>query len=171
MLNINSLPQELCYKKSQYCAWRNGLIDTCQHSFELGDIGMPLYYNGVSDNIRTLWDALFMLLPSDAMWCDNSCSSCVQIMAWCQDITWTYAESYQQWHSKKHLHDDVIKWKHFPRYWPFVRWIHQWPVNSLHKGQWRGALMFSLICICINGWVNNREAGDLRRHRVIMKSL
>ena len=39
------------------------------------------------------------------------------------------------------------------------------PVNSPHKGQWCGALMFSLICIWINGWVNNREAGDLRRHR------
>ena len=39
------------------------------------------------------------------------------------------------------------------------------PVNSPHKGQWRGALMFSLICVCINGWVNNREAGDLRRYR------
>ena len=38
------------------------------------------------------------------------------------------------------------------------------PVNSPHKGQWRGALMFSLICVWINGWVNNREAGDLRRY-------
>ena len=35
-----------------------------------------------------------------------------------------------------------------------------------HKGQWRGALMFSLICVKINHWVNNREAGDFRRHRV-----
>ena len=61
------------------------------------------------------------------------------------------------------LHDDVIKWKHFPRYWPFVRGIHRSPVNSPHKGQWRGALMFTLICAQINGWVNNREAGDLRR--------
>ena len=34
-----------------------------------------------------------------------------------------------------------------------------------YTGQWRGALMFSLICIWINGWVNNREAGDLRRYR------
>ena len=33
-----------------------------------------------------------------------------------------------------------------------------------HKGQWRGVLMFSLICAWINGWINNREAGDLRRH-------
>ena len=39
------------------------------------------------------------------------------------------------------------------------------PVNSPHKGQWRGALMFSLICAWINYWVNNREAADLRRRR------
>ena len=51
-------------------------------------------------------------------------------------------------------HDDVIKWKHFPRYWPFVRGIHRSPVNSPHKGQWRGAFMFSLICAWINDWVN-----------------
>ena len=62
-------------------------------------------------------------------------------------------------------HDDVIKWKHFPCYWPFVRGIHRSPVNSPYKGQWRGALMFSLICPRINGWVNNCEAGDLRRIR------
>ena len=43
--------------------------------------------------------------------------------------------------------------------------IHRAPANSPHKGQWRGALMFSLICVWINGWVNNREAGDLRRYR------
>ena len=61
------------------------------------------------------------------------------------------------------IHDDVIKWKHFLRYWPFVRGIHRSTVKSPHKGQWRGALMFSLICVWINGWVNNRAAGDLRR--------
>ena len=53
-------------------------------------------------------------------------------------------------------HDDVIKWKHFLRYWP---------LNSPHKGQWRGALMFSLICARINSWVNNGEAGDLGHNR------
>ena len=61
--------------------------------------------------------------------------------------------------------DDVIKWKHFLCYWPFVRGIHRSPVNSPHKGQWRGASMFSLICVWINGWETNREAGDLRRYR------
>ena len=40
------------------------------------------------------------------------------------------------------IHDDVIKWKYFPCYWPFVRGIPRSPVNSPHKGQWRGALMF-----------------------------
>ena len=58
-------------------------------------------------------------------------------------------------------HDDVIKWKHFPRYWPFV----QSPVNSSRKGQWRGALVFSLICAWTNSWANNRDAGNLRRYR------
>ena len=57
-------------------------------------------------------------------------------------------------------HDDVIKLKHFPRYWPVVRGIHRSPVNSPHKGQWRGALILSLIYGWTNGWVNNRDAGD-----------
>ena len=56
-------------------------------------------------------------------------------------------------------HDDVIKWKRFLRYWPSVRGIHRWPGNSPHKSQWRGALMFPLICAWIVG------PGDLRRHR------
>ena len=61
--------------------------------------------------------------------------------------------------------DDAFKWKPFPRYWPFVRGIHWSPVNSPYKGQWRGALVFSLICPWINGLVNNREAGALRHYR------
>ena len=64
-----------------------------------------------------------------------------------------------------YIHDDVIKWKHFPRYWSFVREIHRSTVNSPHKGQWRGALMLSLICASSNDWVNTREAGDLRCYR------
>ena len=62
-------------------------------------------------------------------------------------------------------HIDVLKWKHFPRYWPFVRGIHCSSVNSPHKGQWRRALMFSLICAWTNAWIYIRYAGDLRRHR------
>ena len=76
-----------------------------------------------------------------------------------------YIRDLQTYGAVPAYHEDVIKWKHFPRYWPFVRGIHRSPVNSPHKGQWRGALMFSLICARINGWVNNGEAGDLRRNR------
>ena len=61
-------------------------------------------------------------------------------------------------------HDDVIKWKHFPRYCPFVWGIHRSPVNST-KGSDAELWCFLWFAHWINGWVNNREAGDLRRHR------
>ena len=44
--------------------------------------------------------------------------------------------------SYRRVYDDVIKWKHFPRYWPFVRGIHLSPVTSPHKDQWRGVWCF-----------------------------
>ena len=55
-------------------------------------------------------------------------------------------------------HYATIKWKHFPHYWSFGQEIHQSLVNSQHKGQWCRALIFSLICAWINGWINNGEA-------------
>ena len=60
-------------------------------------------------------------------------------------------------------HDGVVKWKYFRVTGHLCG--HRSPVNSQHKGQWRAALMFSLNCAWIKGWVNTREAGDLRRHR------
>ena len=83
------------------------------------------------------------------------------------ELTRTDSTASLQWHSILTIkgHDDVIKWKHTPLHWPFVRGIHRWPVNSPHKGQWRWALIFSLICACINGWRKNGVAGDLMRHR------
>ena len=59
---------------------------------------------------------------------------------------------------------------------PSVRGIHRSPVNSPHKGQWRGALMFFFYLRLNERLINNREAGDLRRHRAhydvtVMKSL
>ena len=83
-------------------------------------------------------------------------------------LLWQPPVSPNIWRFDQHkvdFHDGVIKWKHFQRYWPFERGIHQSPVSSLHKGQWRGALIFSLIYAWTNDWVNSRDAGDLRRHR------
>ena len=66
---------------------------------------------------------------------------------------------------KHRCHGDIIKWKHFLHYWRFVQWIHWSPVNSPNKDQWRGALIFSLICAWINDRINNRETDDLKpRH-------
>ena len=53
-------------------------------------------------------------------------------------------------------HDNVVKWKHYPRYWPFVRGIHLSPVDSPHKGQWRGPLISSLIYVWTNGCANKQ---------------
>ena len=55
-------------------------------------------------------------------------------------------------------HDDVIKWKHFLRYWPFVRGIHRSPVDSPHKGQWRGASMF-FFYLCLNNRLSKQSWG------------
>ena len=87
-------------------------------------------------------------------------------------------------HLSQYNQDDVIKWKHSPHYWSFVRgthWsdqrkpqssmslafvrgIHRSPVDSPHKGQWHRALRFSLIYAWTNDWANNRDAGNFRCH-------
>ena len=98
--------------------------------------------------------------------CIEYAPSNVHTVFLCFVMLWLYIDFCDLFtHILQHCHDDVIKWNHFPSYWPFVRGIHRSAVNSPHKGQWRGALMFSLICAWINGWVNSRKAGDLRRHR------
>ena len=94
------------------------------------------------------------------LFCGND--SAVMIL---YDSSSPWLTKYTPWGLRREFHDDVIKWKHFPCCWPFVRGIHRLPVDSPDKGQWCGALMFSLICAWTNNWANNRDAGDLRRHR------
>ena len=94
-------------------------------------------------------------------------------------IIWTKAGIWSISFKKMHLKCLSVKCRPFCSDHIVSRWRHQMetfsallalcarnsPVTgeSPHKGQWRGALMFSLICA--NDWVNNGEAGDLRRHR------
>ena len=94
--------------------------------------------------------------------CIKKENKCNPVLYW----LWSSIVGFAAYTQGRRLHNDVIKRKHFPRYWPFVRGIHRSPVNSSHKGQWRGALMYSLVCVWINGWVNNREDGDLRPYSV-----
>ena len=62
-------------------------------------------------------------------------------------------------------HDDVIKWKHFPRNWPFVREIHRSPVNFPHKGQWRQWRLNKRLSKQPWGWWFETPAWSLWRHR------
>ena len=64
-----------------------------------------------------------------------------------------------------HLHDDVIKWKHFPRYWSFVRGINPSPVSSLTKASDAEFWCIFDMRSKKNIWINTRDAGDLRRYR------
>ena len=94
----------------------------------------------------------------------NNCTIGMKRMLWTNEILQNFSLRWVSGKYNTHLyHDDVIKWKYFPRCWPFVRGSHRW--IPLKKGQWRGALMFSLMCAWTNGWVNNRVAGDLSCNR------
>ena len=74
------------------------------------------------------------------------------------NMTWQMGLSVQS------LHDDVIKRKHYPRYWPFV-WGHLWiPLTKTSDAELWCFVLF-LICAWTNSWANNRDTGDLRCHR------
>ena len=144
-----------------YCQYLSNaqLLRICGWRWELWFL--PTQFTNVADSLANKWRHWIHL----KLWYHRLKGRRQRHISWgrpqagsfgCQGVQLTHGDE---------IHDDVIKWKHFPRNWPFVRGIHRSPVNSLHKGQWRGALMFSLICVWINDWVNNREAGDLRRYR------
>ena len=101
---------------------------------------------------------------NEILW--SSSPSCVVVSKFTYLRSHPHLPQNELGHVRTVKYDDVIKGKHFPRYWSFVRGIHRSTVNSPHKCQWRGAMMFSLICVWINGWVNNRKADDLRRYCV-----
>ena len=78
-------------------------------------------------------------------------------------------------------HDDVIRWKHFPRYWHFTRGIHRspkllkltrigiqkcisLPASSVNQRPVTRSFDVSLTCAWTNGSANNWGASDLRRH-------
>ena len=80
-------------------------------------------------NINVLY--IFYLLLAEI---DISSNVWTRVKPFCQLSSYSSMET--------NIDDDVIKWRHFSRYWPFVRGIYRPSMNSPHKGQWRGALMF-----------------------------
>ena len=92
-------------------------------------------------------------------------------------LTIVYSTVYSDADRRKHQSSTSLSFVrgfhrgHFPRYWPFVLGIHRSPVNSPHKGQWRGAVMFSLICALNKrlskqswGWWFETASQSLLRH-------
>ena len=64
--------------------------------------------------------------------------------SWSPDtnVNMVFGEEIENKNEEGSRYDDVIEWKHFPCYCPFVQGIHRSPMHSPHKGQWCGALMF-----------------------------
>ena len=91
-------------------------------------------YLAIKIHINSLW-------PGNAIWRQRSWSKLAHMRQDCCICS---------------IHDDVIKWKQFRVTGPLC--------GEFNKGQWGGALMFSLICARTNGSINNREASDLRRN-------
>ena len=130
---------------------------------------MPDIYEILKASYEILFDTIWVWFHKCVLLQNVSNSTCTQIIH--RYSFWPVASVYKEiacvspgctgWN-----HDDVIKWNHFLRYWPFVRGSHPSSVKSPHKGQWRGALMFSLICAGTNCSANYREANGLGRHRV-----
>ena len=150
---------ELCTKTHHiiYITWLAHVF-ICQLSSLFFNYQFPPYY--------------FVVVKVDKYWISifNCSSKYISSKAFLRLVVvrwwpiYPYPSGWLHWVLDNHTHDDVIKWKQFPRYWPFGRGIQRSPVNSSHKSQWRGALRFSLICAWINRWANNGVAGDFRRY-------
>ena len=96
-------------------------------------------------------------------------NSKIRIHTWINNHVTSTINRYQVYKSCELVIFNIISWwRHqmetFPALLAICAGNSPVPVTSPHKGQWRGTLTFSLICAWIKGWVNNREAGDLRRH-------
>ena len=143
----------LIYKHSQY----HGVGLSFLHLDALGTTIFGYGFRPIKSPIKDMG-----IQNNDSMWRQDQCLHAFWVLTWfLLNLHWSSLSGCKI----NSLHGDVIKWKHVLRYWSFVRGIHRSPVNSSYKGQWCGALVFTLICDWINGWVNNRKAGVLRRRR------
>ena len=93
-----------------------------------------------SDHIETQkelshWTVIYKQLS--AITCTASYICIWKSILFCVDAFVVMGDNFLTMGGGHGLHDDVIKWKHFPRYCPFVRGIHRSLVNSPHTGKWR----------------------------------
>ena len=138
-LSIPALEFTHVDKKGPWCGHAHSLVIDIQRLFRCGHRRSLSIWYGKRTMVTTP-NKQVLYIGNEHMWCHGT-------------------ESYLR----------LAWWRHqmetFSALLAICAGIHRSPVNSLHKGQWHGAFMFSLICAWINLWVNNREAGDLRRYR------
>ena len=92
-----------------------------------------LFFHGPEGNTTCNFHKIFQLLTSIF----EDITPSISLFDWfIQSSQWLLNLVIFCWLNTKISHDDVIKWEHFPRYWPFLREIHRLPVNSTDKGLW-----------------------------------
>ena len=97
--------------------------------------------------------------------CIKHCTCLRQIIVTPPVINWYFLRKYHSYYMYVIAISSIHSWwRHhmetFSALLTFLRGIHRSPVYSPRKGQWRGALMFSLICVWTNNWANIWDAGD-----------
>ena len=156
--------QNMCYLTQKRIPWKYSPINFQQYhptTITFSRYWMTLKQNLHDKNIITKINAMpwEMKLLVESLFSHDLLISLMMILnpprPYCFYF-FTYGSEYFLWW----LHQMEL----FSALLAVVRGFLQPPVNSPHKYQSRGALMFSLICAWTNGWVNNRDVGDLRRH-------
>ena len=116
--------------------WRN----------ELGQIGFTRWVFScwpLPENITLTNADLLQIWPQGPIF---NQSAYIFKQKWFLERSENVGHTFQPSTSLRLFYDDVIKWKHFPFFWPFVWEVYRSPVNSPNKDQWRGTLVFCLIC-------------------------
>ena len=151
--------------------WMQDVIKNVLHKF------VP---KGATDNIPALFQSMALCWPSDKPLSEPMMVSllthiCATLSQWVNLVNTSGFSNQYQWYPS--IVDDtrgssflcISWWRHqmetFSALLALCAGNSPVPGEFPHKGQWRGALMYSLICTWINDWVNTREAGDLRRYR------
>ena len=159
----------ICASKLTIIGSDNGLLPGRRQAIIWTNTGILLIwtlgttFSGILSEIHTFSFKKIHLNMSSAKWLPF----CLALNV--QTPRWHYGKLIMACFLRMGKHQFFPWWRHqmetFSALLAICTGNHRSPVNYPHKGHWRGALMFSLICVWINDWVNNREAGDLRRYR------
>ena len=133
----------------------NGLSSIVQKLLDQWETRKGIFRPGKPHKEETRWTTPTPLISMN--WNVKGLQCVVQIVHWLNrqhTLIWAVAHINPDWRHRRvfisKVHDDVIKWKHFPRYWSFLRGStgHWWiPLTKASDAE----LWWT------NGWANNRD--------------